>query len=196
MRQSRCSGSGTKLKNNSSAANRFTSRLASAQSDLRPLGARLDCAWARCKVKCGSHSLHTGRQYWAVLSMTTSVTSACWRTIRNRSNSACPVPNLPFCKTSSGLAASAITTIRTCLCTSIPAIFFMLTSLCGTEGRMHERVVKHHLVLPSLLRRAGIAHMYRFQRHSRPGLLTASTTPKLPRPCLLPCRPASLRYFH
>ena len=90
VRQSRCSASGTKLKVSSCATRRFTNRSASGKSLLRPPGPRFDCAWARwsvpasggapsrarrCGRQCCSSASHTGRQYCAVDSITTSSTS-------------------------------------------------------------------------------------------------------------------------
>ena len=63
LRQVRCSPSGTKLKINSFAISRRTSRSASLKSCLRPRGARFENAWARCKRMHGSNSNHTDRQY-------------------------------------------------------------------------------------------------------------------------------------
>ncbi len=50
VRHKRCSGSGTKLRINSLATNRFSRRSASTKSLLRPRRARFDCACARCRV--------------------------------------------------------------------------------------------------------------------------------------------------
>src|SRR5215469_1074733 len=62
LRQIRCSPPGTKLKINSSAISRRTSRSASLKSYLRPRGARLENACAKCKPICGSSSSHTDHQ--------------------------------------------------------------------------------------------------------------------------------------
>jgi hypothetical protein len=90
VRHKRCSASGTKLKVNSRATSRFTKRSASRKSFLRPRRPRLDSACAKCNVpdlrlapsrflRIGfqyfSSAPHTGFQYWAVDSMTTSSTS-------------------------------------------------------------------------------------------------------------------------
>ena len=63
LRQIRCSPLGTKLKISSSAISRRTSRSASLKSCLRPRGARLENACAKCKRIWGSSSSHTDRQY-------------------------------------------------------------------------------------------------------------------------------------
>src|SRR6185437_9518749 len=87
VRHRRCSASGTKLRVNSRATSRFTRRLASGKSLLRPRRPRLDCACARCNVpdlrpapsrfwrtgfQYRSSASHTGFQYCAVDSMTDS----------------------------------------------------------------------------------------------------------------------------
>src|SRR6184192_1424127 len=81
VRHRRCSASGTKLKVNSRATSRFTRRLASGKSLLRPRRPRLDSACARCNVpdfrlapsrvshigfQYLSSASHAGFQYWAV----------------------------------------------------------------------------------------------------------------------------------
>src|SRR5436853_3365087 len=90
VRHRRCSAAGTQLRVNSWATSRFTRRSASGKSLLRPRRPRLDCACARCNVpdlrfapsrfsRIGfqylSSAPHTGFQYWAVDSMTTSSAS-------------------------------------------------------------------------------------------------------------------------
>src|SRR5215813_12785777 len=87
LRQIRCSPLGTKLKISSSAISRRTSRSASLKSCLRPRGARLENACAKCKRICGSSSSHTDRQYGAVDSITASSTPCSCNQIRNRCNS-------------------------------------------------------------------------------------------------------------
>src|SRR6201987_5134816 len=83
------SASGTKLKTSSADTSRFTKRSASLKSDLRPRRPRLDNACARCNVpdirlepsrlwlfafQNRSSDSHTGFQYCAVDSITTSST--------------------------------------------------------------------------------------------------------------------------
>jgi hypothetical protein len=108
-RQARCPASGTKLNLSSPATNRFHSRSAPRTSVLRPFGARFDCACARCSRICASRASHTGFQYCAVDSITASAT---------------PVPNRRTCHYGSSSPASATTTTRSFLCTSIAAILF------------------------------------------------------------------------
>jgi hypothetical protein len=59
---------------------------------------------------------------------------------------------------------------------------------------MHGQVVTHHLVLPPFP--AGrAAHIYRFLRHSGPGLLTVSTAPKFLRPLSFHTAPPAYTIF-
>src|ERR1700693_1876972 len=70
---------------------RLTSLSASEKSPFRPLGARLECAWARCSFNCPSNACHTGFQYCAVDSITASCTP----------DSASPTANPPQFRVSS-----------------------------------------------------------------------------------------------
>src|SRR5215468_3646096 len=90
---------------------------------LAPRGARLENACAKCKPICGSSSRHTDPQYCAVDSITASSTLCSCNQIRNRSNSLGSVTNRRRAGFSSGALESTTTTIKTFLCTSIPAIF-------------------------------------------------------------------------
>ena len=123
LRQIRCSPLGTKLKISSSAISRRTSRSASLKSCLRPRGARLENACAKCRCICGSSSSHTDRQYCAVDSITASSTPCSCNQIRNRCNSLGSVTNRRRAGFSCSALVSTTTTIKTFLCTSIPAIF-------------------------------------------------------------------------
>src|ERR1700730_2478782 len=105
----RCSTSGTKLSVNSRATNRFTSRSASTKSFFRPRRPRLDCACARCNVpdrrlapsrfsRIGfqylSSAPHTGFQYCAVDSITTSSASRSSNHAPSRRNCSGLPPNI------------------------------------------------------------------------------------------------------
>ena len=104
--QLRCSGPGTKLKINSSARNRRRNRSASRKSCFRPLGAQLEKAGARCKRRYGSNSLHTGFQYCAVDSMTTSVTPSSRSQPDKRRSSLVVVPKRRRCSSPGEAIAS------------------------------------------------------------------------------------------
>ncbi len=119
LRQIRCSALGTKLKISSLAINRRTNRSASLKSCLRPRGARLENACAKCKRMWGSSSIHTDRQYCAVDSITASSTPCSRNHVKRRCNSLGTVTNRRRAGFSSGLA-STTTTINTFLCTSSP----------------------------------------------------------------------------
>ena len=118
--QLRCSGPGTKLKINSSARNRRRNRSASRKSCFRPLGARLEKAGARYKRRYGSNSLHTGFQYCAVDSMTTSVTPSSRSQPDKRRSSLVVVPKRRRCSSPGEAIASpsrdGAMTISTFLC--------------------------------------------------------------------------------
>jgi hypothetical protein len=85
-------------------------------------GARLENACARCKHICGSNSSHNDRQYCAVDSITASSTLRSCSHVDKRRNSPGMVANRRRSGFDSGVCASMTTTIRTFLCTSIPAI--------------------------------------------------------------------------
>ena len=109
VRHKRCSGSGTKLRTNSRATSRFTRRSASTKSLLRPRRPRLDSACARCNVpdfrlapsrfsqigfQYRSSAPHTGFQYWAVDSMTTSSASCSSSHAASESSCSGLLPNI------------------------------------------------------------------------------------------------------
>src|SRR5262249_44559714 len=154
LRQIRCSPLGTKLKISSLAINRRTNRSASLKSCLRPRGARLENACAKCKRIWGSSSSHTDRQYCAVDSRTASSTPCSCNQIRNRCNSLGSVTNRRRAGFSCGILVSTTTTIKTFLCTSIPATF--IASSWRGSGRTHAKKVTHRHVLPPLFD-AGVA---------------------------------------
>src|SRR6516165_9131566 len=139
LRQMRCSPFGTKLKINSSAISRRTNRSASLKSCLRPRGARLEKACAKCKSICGSNSNHTVRQYCAVDSMTASRTPCSRNQLDRRRRSLGKVVNRRRSGFSTGEVASINTTIKTFLCTSIPAILYPIAfSWRGQAERAKE----------------------------------------------------------
>src|SRR5499433_289796 len=149
LRQIRCSPLGTKLNLSSSAISRRTSRSASLKSCLPPRGARLENACAKCKRRYGSRSRHTDRQYCAVDSLTAFSTPCSCNHIRNRCNSLGSVTNRRRAGFSSGTLASTTTSLKTFLCTSIPAIF--IASSSPGSGRTPAKKVTHRPVLPPFL---------------------------------------------
>jgi len=138
LRQIRCSPLGTKLKTSSLAISRRTNRSASLKSCLRPRGARLENACAKCKRMWGSSSSHTDRQYCAVDSITASSTPCSRNHVKRRCNSLGMVTNRRRAGFSSGILASTTTTINTFLCTSIPATF--IASSWRGSGRTHAKI--------------------------------------------------------
>src|SRR5499433_2302833 len=97
---------------------------------------------------------HTDRQYCAVDSITASSTPCSCNQIRNRCNSLGSVTNRRRAGFSSGTLVSTTTTIKTFLCTSIPATF--IASSWRGSGRTHAKKVTHRHVLPPLFD-AGVA---------------------------------------
>ena len=142
LRQMRCSPSGTKLRMSSSAINRRANRSASLKSCLRPRGARLEKACARCRVICGSSSSHTDRQYCAVDSITASSTPNSLSHFDKRCNSVGIVVKRRRSCFDSGTRASTTTTIRTFLWTSIPATLLAMATSQRGSGR--RRALRHH----------------------------------------------------
>src|SRR6266481_4291855 len=138
VRHSRCSASGTKLRVSSRATSRFTRRSASTKSLLRPRRPRLDSACARCNLpdlrlapsrfsrngfQYLSSAPHTGFQYGAVDSMTTS--SASCSSSQAASDRSCSglLPNIRRSNWYSlSISTSDTTTASIFLWTSIPAI--------------------------------------------------------------------------
>jgi hypothetical protein len=103
-----------------SGCKRLTARCASRESVLRPRGPRFDRACARCKRHYPSRANHTGLQYCAVDSITTSRTAhSCSHADRWRS-SLTVVPNRRHPNRSSRSPALATTTASIFLWTSIP----------------------------------------------------------------------------
>jgi hypothetical protein len=82
----------------------------------------LDCACARCRAKSGSSASQTGFQYCAVDSITASWTARCRSHAANATSSLVVAPKRRRSKCNSASLTSATTTIKTLLCTSIPAI--------------------------------------------------------------------------
>src|SRR5499427_275933 len=151
VRHRRCSASGTKLKISSWEINRFTRRSASRKSFLRPRRPRLDKACARCRApdmrpapsrlsqlgfQYRSSAPHTGFQYCAVDSMTTS--STCCSISHSQTTCNCS-GLLPYQRRSnwysSSTSTSATTTASFFLWTSIPAILYGIGALlAGAES--------------------------------------------------------------
>ena len=182
LRQIRCSPPGTKLKINSFAISRRTSRSASLKSCLRPRGARLENAWAQCKRMWGSNSNHTDRQYCAVDSITASSTPCSRSQINNRCRSLGMVANHRRSGFASGVVASITTTISTFLCTSIPAILYDIASSWRGSGRTRARKVTHPHVLPPFPPGWVARHRLVQNAPSRSNSLTASLHPECKRP--------------
>jgi hypothetical protein len=178
VRQSRCSASGTKLKVSSCATSRFTRRSASGKSCLRPPAPRFDCACARWSVpesglapsrvrrlgrQCCSSASHTGRQYCAVDSITTSSTSRS----TSQSASACSSPGLvPTLRRSNWQSPStsplATTTANIFLCTSIPAILYGV----GLSCRSGKRASSHQSGSQAVVGRQDFCDVVRSARRS------------------------------
>src|SRR5262249_4452713 len=89
------------------------------------------------------------RQYCAVDSRTASSTPCSCNQIRNRCNSLGSVTNRRRAGFSCGKLVSTTTTIKTFLCTSIPATF--IASSWRGSGRTHASKVTHRHVLPPFL---------------------------------------------
>jgi len=81
------------------------------KSRLRPLGALLECACARCSLYLPSSACQTGFQYCAVDSITASFTSCSASQWLSKRRSPASVPNLRFSnRNSPAIAASVMTT--------------------------------------------------------------------------------------
>jgi hypothetical protein len=101
----------------------------------------LENACAKCKHICGSNSSHTDRQYCAVDSITASSTPRSCSHVDKRRNSLGMVANRRRSGFDSGVRASMTTTIRTFLCTSIPAILLAIETSRRESGR--KRAQRH-----------------------------------------------------
>ena len=132
---------------------------------LTPTGRTVENACAKCNRMWGSSSSHTDRQYWAVHSITTSSTPCSRNHVKRWCSWLGMVTNRRRAGFSSGLLASTTTTIRTFLCTSIPATF--IASSWRGSGRTHAKKVTHRHVLPRLLL-AGVAR-HRLVQNARSG---------------------------
>ena len=148
VRQARCSGSGTKLKINSPATSRRSNRSASRKSPLRPRGARLEKACARCKRMYGSNSHQIGFQYCPVDSMTTSFTPCACSQASKRRRSLAMVPKRRRSSLHSGEIASPsldpTTTISTFGWMSIDATLSLsnMVSSWRGSGRMRGKKIR------------------------------------------------------
>jgi len=150
VRHRRCSASGTKLRVNSLATNRFTRRSASAKSLLRPRRPRFDCACAKCNVpdlrlapsrfwrsgfQYRSNASHTGFQYCAVDSITASSTSCSSSHAASDRSCSGLLPNIRRSNWYSfSTSTSNTTTANILLWTSIPAVRHKLL-LAGSGER-------------------------------------------------------------
>ncbi|MDX6459920.1 MAG: hypothetical protein QOE55_3617 [Acidobacteriaceae bacterium] len=174
----RCSPFGTKLRISSFAISRRTSLSASLKSCLRPRGARLENACARCKHICGSNSSHTDLQYCAVDSITASSTPSCLSHVDKRRNSPGMVVNRRRSGFDSGVRASIITTIKTFLCTSIPAILSAIVTSRRGSGR--KRAQRHQTPSRATNHPSRIDGATRIgsNTHPRPNSSSASTHPE------------------
>jgi len=128
---------------------------------------------------CGSNSIHTDRQYCAVDSITASSTPCSCSQFDKRRNSLGMVANRRRSGFSSGVRASITTTIKTFLCTSMPAIFSAIATSWRGSGR--KRALRHYT--PSRATRP--SHRGRMAQHKlvqytrpRPNSSAASTNPE------------------
>ena len=128
-------------------------RCASAKSLFRPGMPPVDPACAKCNPQCPSNSSHTGFQYWAVDSITTSLTCCSASHSRKACNSLVVVPNLRCCRSRSLTAVrSRTTTANIFLCTSIPATLPYTICIFAPARRSGGRsqTLTHSHALPSL----------------------------------------------
>src|SRR5687767_13394434 len=160
----------------------------------RPRGARLECACARNSRHCPSNSCHTGLQYRAVDSITTSRTLRSASQADNSRTWLAVVPNLRRSNRSGPWpATSAATTASMLLCTSIEptqyevSVAISLSFRCNWQpsGRACENFL---LSTVSYCRRSGPtetpAHTHSLKSCPRSDTHSTSTSslPRRPRP--------------